>query len=288
MKRKITRTKGSRYCTVEIEISNGRLSVCGEEGEIVTRAQAKRRALENWESFFEENPGELVAMNRKQGTRFTSNKSAAKYVLQCDGEFHGIDAKEAADGKICILHSCGQIRETIAEFFPEVKPLLPWHLNDMHAGCEHQEALGWGHGKTIALASGDLTEAQRATIEGDARKDCDKKREKEFELRWKLATSSGSEAAKAIRAATGSQHVSIQDVNNLCGSYLPAPKIQRLVKDWIRNGVEADILPETFDAAIYKDSISAPCPTCGYLYGTAWLKRELPPEIIKLAETVCG
>jgi hypothetical protein len=26
----------------------------------------------------------------------------------------------------------------------------------------------------------------------------------------------------------------------------------------------------------------------GYRYGTQWLKRELPPEIVQLAETICG
>lgn len=36
----------------------------------------------------------------------------------------------------------------------------------------------------------------------------------------------------------------------------------------------------------YKDSLGAPCPYCGYKYGSAWLKRELPPEIISLVENV--
>ena len=32
MKRKILREKGNKWCEVEIEIKDGRLSVCGSEG----------------------------------------------------------------------------------------------------------------------------------------------------------------------------------------------------------------------------------------------------------------
>lgn len=44
-------------------------------------------------------------------------------------------------GKL-IVESCGQIVDTLAKWFPECQPYLPWHLNDMHAACEHQEARG--------------------------------------------------------------------------------------------------------------------------------------------------
>lgn len=42
-----------------------------------------------------------------------------------------------------IVHSAGQIPDTLARYFPKIKPLLPYHLNDMHAECEHQRKLGW-------------------------------------------------------------------------------------------------------------------------------------------------
>lgn len=31
--------------------------------------------------------------------------------------------------------------------------------------------------------------------------------------------------------------------------------------------------------------LSHPCPTCGYKYGSAWLKEELPPEIVATIES---
>lgn len=47
------------------------------------------------------------------------------------------------DGKVYVVDRCGQIRDDIARFFPEVTPYFKWHLNGMHAGCEHQAEAGW-------------------------------------------------------------------------------------------------------------------------------------------------
>lgn len=216
MKRTITREKDGRYCTVEIEITDGCLSVCGEEGRVVSKPTAKKEALAYWRSFFEDNRGELAAMNERCGTRFTSATSAARYVLNADGEFYGLDASEAPNGKIRILESCGQIRETIAEWFPEVTPLLPWHLNDMKAACEHQDELGWD--KRPIDPSKPLNTYGRF-FEGQK-----------------------------------------QDSWNMLA--------------WVRR----DEHPEGL--------LSEPCPTCGYRYGTKWLKRDLPADVVALAETV--
>jgi hypothetical protein len=143
MKRSITRERGARYCTVTIELQNGRLSITGHEGRVATLANAKREAVRYWTNYFEEERGAIQEINERCSTRFTSAAGAAKYVLRSDGELHGLDATVA--GKLVhLLESCGQITETVADYFPEVRPLLPWHLNDMKAGCEHQEALGWG------------------------------------------------------------------------------------------------------------------------------------------------
>jgi hypothetical protein len=34
----------------------------------------------------------------------------------------------------------------------------------------------------------------------------------------------------------------------------------------------------------YDEHPSEPCPTCGYKYGTAWLKEELPAEVVAWAQ----
>jgi hypothetical protein len=125
-RRSYTRVKDAEFCTIKLELTSGcdgapdRFSVTGTAGHVVKRAEARRMARENWIQFFDDSPGELDAMNQRCGTRFRSAARAAAYVLNSDGEFHGLDV-ERDDGKtVYIGHSWGQIRETIAEFFPEL------------------------------------------------------------------------------------------------------------------------------------------------------------------------
>lgn len=182
MNREITRVKGRRFCRLELRLEDGRLSICGTEGRILTTKMAKSEARKYWESFFDDSPAEIHGLNQRCGTRFTSPKSAARYVLDNDGELHGLDIAREDENQVFVAEGCGQIVDELAAWFPEVKPYLKWHLNDMHAECEHQEARG-----------------------------------------------------------------------------------------------------ET-----YQTHPNAVCPDCGYKLGSAWTKRELPPEVVKWVETFEG
>lgn len=148
MKHRIIRTIKAEsqveWCALEVELADGRLSICGSAGHVLSERQAKKDALQYWISFFEESPIEIFNMSQKCGTRFTSPRSAAKYVLTSDGQYHGLDVYDYAphDGRVYTTHTCGQIRDELVRFFPEVKPFLRWHLNDMRAECKHQEARG--------------------------------------------------------------------------------------------------------------------------------------------------
>jgi hypothetical protein len=216
MERKVTRKKDGRFCTLEIEIKDGRLSVCGTEGRIVKHAVAKKEALEYWRSYFDEEPGAIQEMNKRCGTRYTSSTGAAKYVISVDGELHGLDVVSSNGQEVLIVESCGQIRDTLLEWFPEVAPLFPWHLNDMKPGCEHQEAAGW-----------------------------DKR------------------------------PIDPSKPTNAYGKFFPGQQTDSWnMLTWVSRKDHPEGL------------LSEPCPTCGYKYGTQWLRRELPIEIVKLAETV--
>lgn len=215
MNRKILRTQGKRFCEVEINLEDGRLSVYGTEGRIVRRTAARKEALAYWVSYFEDNPEEIIRLGRRTA------RGAAKYVLDTDGEYHGLDVHSerwASDGRnknVFLVESCGQITDTIREFFPELAPLLKWHLNDMRAGCAHQEAEKW---------------AERP--------------------------------------------IDPSKPTNTYGTHFPGQRHaswNMLV--WVRPDEHAGGL------------LGVPCPTCGYKYGTAWNKAELPPEIVRLAET---
>jgi hypothetical protein len=142
MNRTIRRIRGKEFCDLEISLEEGRLSICGTAGEIITPKSAKAQALEYWKSYFVDCPEEITAMNERLGTAFRSPTSAARYVLRKDGEYHGLNVMAETKGRIFIGHSFGQIREELADFFPEAIPYFRWHLNDMHGECAHQEARG--------------------------------------------------------------------------------------------------------------------------------------------------
>jgi hypothetical protein len=146
MERTLIRTKSKRYCKAFIRLTDQpgghqRLSITGETGRIVSKAAARKEAKQYWISFFEDSPEEIFAMNERCGTRFSSASGAAKYVLDMDGEYHGLDAEEV-DGKMYLLESCGRVHDDIAEWFPEAVPLIEFHLNDMQSCCEHQRLRG--------------------------------------------------------------------------------------------------------------------------------------------------
>lgn len=136
-------TKGDEWCEIKIKLEEGRLSICGNYGEIISKVSARKQALDYWASYFEDNPAEMELMRRKFDKQFRTVKGAARFVVETDGEFHGLDVHKENGKNVYLTQSCGQITEELSRFFPEVVPYLKWHLNDMKAGCEHQEGLGW-------------------------------------------------------------------------------------------------------------------------------------------------
>lgn len=285
MKRSITRTKGTKYCTLDLELSEaGRLSICGSEGTIIPVKKARHEALNYWIGFFEDQPSERVAMNERCGTAYRSARAAAKYVLDTDGELHGLDVEKAVGQNVYVVESCGQIRETVTAFFPEVAPIMKWHLNDMHAGCEHQEELGWGHGRTIALERSSLTPAQDATLHHDLAMVRKAKMDKEVAARWAEIRTSEAAATRWLKRTQ--DKVTLYDVEQLAGGDPRWNPSARRHKEALVRLVESEIPIERFEAALYKDCIGAPCPECGYKYGTEWLKRDLPTEVVTLVTDI--
>lgn len=142
--------KSGEWCEVSIRLEEHlpedegdnrfRFSLTGMQGYILPRAAAKKQALEYWQSYFEDNEEELKDFAYKFGKR--TPLSAARHVLKVDGELHGLDIYKEEKNKVYITTACGQIREEIAEWFPEVMPYFEWHLNHLHSACIHQEVRG--------------------------------------------------------------------------------------------------------------------------------------------------
>lgn len=149
MTKKLFKESGDRWAEASITLEDGRLSISGSEGEIVRASIARKMALEYWESFLEEMPEEMDRMREEFGRR--TRKGAARYIIDTDGAYHGLDVHKEENGKVYLTESSGQIRETLRAWFPELIPALPYHLNDMHAECVHQEQRGETY-KTHPLA----------------------------------------------------------------------------------------------------------------------------------------
>lgn len=177
------------------------------------------------------------------------------------------------------LGSCGQCYDEIRKGIPTLSWTIEmlnklcdiwdeWHLNDMRAYCQHQKELGW----------------------------CELAKEQITIYNYRLTTEALNEQHKAERAAlqalkngevftpTESQTFfanlpySVESYGKELNSphYQPkkplypgdegATRIER--RGWIR-----------FDKS-EEGILCKPCPVCGYKYGSAWLKEEVPQEII--------
>lgn len=291
--RKLRRTRAGRFCEVDIRVGDGRLSVSGTCGRVLTEAAARKEALNYWESYFEGNPAEEMLMARKFDKRFKSSRAAAKFVVESDGDFHGLDVVATVGKKVLIGEGFGQITDEIRKWFPKVAPLLPWHLNDMRAGCEHQRKLKWGHGKTIALSPEDLTESQRRAINHDMELASNKLFEKEMGLFQDELRSSSKARVAWVRKHNSSGVCAVHDLGLFehllsvhMDSRVPLQQKQHEWREELIAEVSKRIPAVKFEGALYKDCIGAPCPECGYKYGTAWVEEPLPLKITQLAASV--
>jgi len=143
----------------------GNLSLTGSQGVIVPEDEARDMAREYWHSFFDDCPESIIDMNRRCGSNCHDSETATDYVLEVDGDLHGLDVWREDDERVYILESCGQITDDLISAFPVLKDIAPWHLNQMNAGCEHQDELGWGRDRDIALDRASATEIQIRVIE---------------------------------------------------------------------------------------------------------------------------
>jgi hypothetical protein len=270
-KTKLKRNNG-KWCRVEIELDAGRLSICGSYGEIITAKKGKATAKEYWRSFFEDSPEELGAMQQRfPNTCLHTPKQGAAFVVKTDGEFHGLDISKREGDLLLIEHGGGQCVDEIAQWFPEVAPYLKYHLNDMNAACEHQEALGWHSCQGYHKEGETCAEPQRLPMAIIA--SCGNP----FDGGGKCKQRPWKEAHRI-----DDDGLTVPPVCPSCGRRAqwrgPFP--------WgrVRAVLSVEIRPEG-DRHCDFDAMSAPCPECGYRYGTAWLKRELPPEVITWFES---
>lgn len=135
-----------------------------------------------------------------------------------------------------------------------------WHLNDMQAGCVHQRAEKWGDEKIELVTYSLSSEGHRLRREAEA---------------------------EATKAALEGRTANLTDT----GRFLIGP-------DWFKDRHEAPDADsplsgcfevkkreQKYAGHVYENQhprgvLCKVCPTCGYKYGSAWLKQEVPAEVL--------
>lgn len=146
-----------------------------------------------------------------------------------------------------------------------------YHLNDMKATCEHQEALGWDDmaGESLELYKWKLTSeasTQQQNIEEGAMKS--------------LKTLGFAKVGPNEKKLLNLEYWMKTEKNELPDS----------LAEYYREDTDGHIETKNRGWLDEKEHslglLSKACPVCGYKYGTAWKKRTLPAEVVKFIETL--
>jgi len=166
---------------------------------------------------------------------------------------------------------------TVTKWYQFLDDWKTYHLNDMHAGCKHQTAEDWGK-----------KEIKRVTAEFKAWKIRNKgHRERmvilrpEIDFIEKALTPQGIRAGN-IRTFEGRLFANVKIAALEGKVFQPTGKAE---KSWFDGGV-IEIKTETKTSGWVHPGehpdgeLTKPCPTCGYKYGTAWNKSEVPADVL--------
>lgn len=105
------------------------ITATGVEGYVLTAKQARAEAMRYWESWWDDAPEvERRSWNSRNNQRIRSGKSHAKYVLDRDGEYHGLDVFEDRGDTVLSGHAWGCIHSQLTKHFPEVECVIKDHL----------------------------------------------------------------------------------------------------------------------------------------------------------------
>lgn len=143
-----------------------------------------------------------------------------------------------------------------------------WHLNDMQAGCEHQQA-NWDRTKTLTLYHWRLRPEIRARL-----RDAEKVAAKQLRAgeTVSLPDDALAIAALPVEVTTGSDVPPSEEyVPN--GPQYKGDTYNRASETktagWVR--------PEEHPGGL----LGRPCEVCGYEYGSAWRRQDVPADVLE-------
>lgn len=166
----------------------------------------------------------------------------------------------------------GQIHDTVRPFNPRLADLWErWHLNDMQPGCEHQRKRP-EYEKPAMLELQPLTwgdkyhELRKQAVEGTMAP--------EDWAKWPATI-------KAVEALTMGLNKPAHPARwGEQGEQLLAEGLVKL--DTNDRNRERHRGANWVSPAEHPDGLlSKPCEVCGYKYGTAWLREDVPVEVLR-------
>ena len=142
-----------------------------------------------------------------------------------------------------------------------------YHLNRMHAECEHQRALGWQKlaGKKITVVRWSLFDYV-------------------YSRQQKLGTCDDIEAAAIVAreiAEANAWKKRVGDRMDLRGPHTWTEEGAAFLKDKVTAGKpEEKLAGWVYEWEHPEGILSKPCPECGYKYGSEWKYMPIPLEVL--------
>ena len=141
-----------------------------------------------------------------------------------------------------------------------------WHLNDMRAGCEHQRRDNWGRDEIEVVTYGLTSEAHRL------------RRAAQEEAEAAALEGRVADLSPAGKFLIGPDWLrdrhSPPDADSPLSGLFEVRKRETKATGWVRQSEHP------------LGVLSKPCPECGYKYGTAWLKEDVPGDVIEFLESL--
>ena len=197
-------------------------------------------------------------------------KAMVFVTVKWDGRKLSISGVEGPKRNGDAFGSCGQIADHLLGYeaaeLVDIARLrsiwLEYHLNDMQAGCEHQQRMGWGHEEIEVISYGLTTAAYQM---------------REAALDELLAAFVESrpvelgEKERALLALTDwfKDRYALPDEDSPLAGCYELKKREANRSGWVKANEHPDGV------------LCKPCPECGYRYGTGWHYKEVPDEALE-------
>lgn len=144
-----------------------------------------------------------------------------------------------------------------------------WHLNDMKANCEHQVGPDWNTQKELAIyhfrITPDARKAQREANEAA-----------EKALKAGEAFTPTHEQVLAANWPYAISHHGPELPEGIAPHYKPKKPLYAGDSGPVEYKAAGWVRPEEHPEGL----LCKPCPVCGYKYGSAWKRVEVPTEVL--------